>query len=174
MKNIYPLVMLCSLLLVWGTCLSETVNDSILQPDRVFGRHLDAAGNTESELVSYFTYREDGKVKRFEFPDYVLFTKFSYDGDYMKNEWTYHMSGHPQVDEYLDYSYNEKGQLVSMSHTWSYMESDQYWTYQYNGDGRLWKKELGDGHDIWEYWLYDYEEDGHKRTESHYKFLFIG
>ncbi len=148
-----------------GTCLSENLNDSIIQPGQVIGRHLDAAGNIDNELTSQFSYHENGKVKKFDFPDYVLSTSFHYDGDFMKKEFTYHRAGYPEVEECLDYDYDEKGLLVSMSHTWSLMESNQYWSYQYNGEGRLVRKELGDGHDTWEFWLYDYEEDGHKRTD---------
>lgn len=174
MKTIRNLVMLVPFVLMSGTCLSENLNDSIIQPGQVIGRHLDAAGNIDNELTSQFSYHENGKVKKFDFPDYVLSTSFHYDGDFMKKEFTYHRAGYPEVEECLDYDYDEKGLLVSMSHTWSLMESNQYWSYQYNGEGRLVRKELGDGHDTWEFWLYDYEEDGHKRTESHYLVPFIG
>ena len=174
MKTIHNLVMLCPFILLGGMCLAQNPNDSIRQPGQVIGRHFDDASNVDSELSSFFTYHQNGKVDKFDFPDYALSTSFDYDGDFMKKEFTCHKAGYPEIEESLDYDYDENGLLVSKSHTWSFMESNEYWAYQYNGDNRLVRKELGDGHDTWEFWLYDYEDGGRQRTESHFTIPFIG
>ena len=61
--------------------------------------------------------------------------------------------------------------MITLDHEWSMGGNSRYvYTFEYDERGRRVRKNMIDGHDVWEYWLYDYEDDGRTRTETHYAY----
>ena len=174
MKKTLTSLLVCVLSVSALASWAQNTPDTILQPNQVLARTMRSDGTILREMASDFTYNADGKVRRFNLPDYVLYTDFTYSGDYMETEYTWHLWGHPIVEEVLEYRYDDKGFLTRKGHLWSQMEADEYWYYSYDDDGRLIRKDWGTLQDLWEHWFYEYEDGGRKRTETYYVTHIIG
>lgn len=146
---------------------AQNPDNAVAQPTHVVGRSFNSAGEVTKELVSDFTYLEDGKLSRYEFPQYVITANFYYTGDYLTEETVLHDGGEHSFFERNRFDY-ENGQLMMVSHL-NGIGLDQYWVYSYYSDGRLKRIESGfdsDEYDV--YWHYDYEDNGHTVVESYY------
>ena len=140
----------------------------VAQPTHVVGRSINSSGEVTKELVSDFTYLEDGKLSRYEFPEYAITANFYYTGDYLTEETVLHNGGYHSAFERNRFEY-ENGQIRMVSHLTDNMGPDQYWLYSYRSDGRLeridYRENVGDYHT---HWLYDYQDNGHTVVESYY------
>lgn len=161
------LVMLISMLMA-GAGNAQVGADMMLQPTHVIGRRINADGEITKELVSDFIYQENGKLLRYEFPEYALIGNFYYSFDFLIQESVFHQGGHPFY-ETTNFSY-ENGQIKTIEHLMSQMGINQYWLYSYYDNGRLARKdqmEEGDD-DFHMHWLYDYTDDGRTVIESYW------
>lgn len=165
MKKVYYVIIG---ILLAGTANAQVIVESFLQPTHVIGRRINADGEITKELVSDFIYQENGKLMRYEFPEYALNANFYYTFDFLMQESVFHQGGHPFY-ETTNFSY-ENGQIRTIEHLMSQMGTSQYWLYSYYGDGRLARKdqkEEGDD-DFHKHWLYDYADEGRTVIESYW------
>ena len=147
---------------------AQSSKEVISQPTYVVARRIDANGTITKEFVSDFLYADNGKLLRYEFPEYALIGNFYYSFDFLMQESVFHQGGHPFY-ETTNFSY-ENGQIRTIEHLMSQMGTSQYWLYSYYGDGRLARKdqkEEGDD-DFHKHWLYDYADEGRTVIESYW------
>ncbi len=147
---------------------AQSSKEVISQPTYVVARRIDANGTITKEFVSDFLYADNGKLLRYEFPEYALIGNFYYSFDFLMQESVFHQGGHPFY-ETTNFSY-ENGQIRAIEHLMSQMGTSQYWLYSYYGDGRLARKdqkEEGDD-DFHKHWLYDYADEGRTVIESYW------
>ena len=164
MKRI--LLALLGMIAAYSICCAQESDEMVVQPTRVVGRGFNDDGGIIKELVSEFFYLENGKLFRYDFPDYYLNASFSYSGDYLTEESVIHDGFEHSVFERAVFTY-EDGHLKTKSH----FENSYYqeWTYSYFDDGRLGRIDYSEDHgDCLEYWLYDYEDNGHTVIETRY------
>ena len=154
---------------VTGVSCAQIGDDVVLQPTHVIGRSIDANGEITKELVSDFIYHEDGKLMRYEFPEYALTGNFYYSDDFLTQESVFHQGGYPSYYETANYSY-ENGRIKTKEHLMDQMGISQYWQYDYYDDGRLKSKERKDelDDDYHMHWLYDYEDAGKTVIRSYW------
>ena len=151
-----------------GTAFAQFTEETVFQPTQVVGRRINENGEITMTLQSEFTYRGNGKLFRFEIPGYLLTTTYSFDGNYLTNEHTFHQGGHPNFYEDTNLTY-ENGQVKTLEHIMGQMGSCLYWLYTYYEDGRLARKdEREDYDDYHKHWLYDYENEGKTVIESYW------
>lgn len=147
---------------------AQEMEGTVAQPTHVVGRRINEAGEITKEFISDFSYLEDGKLSRYEFPEYAISASYTYSDDFISQEHIAHQSGHPIFHEYNLFTY-ENGQVKTVSHLLDNMGVSQYWVYSYYDDGRLERKDYKteDYDDYREHWLYDYENDGKTVVESY-------
>ncbi len=149
------------LLVAFAVCdaLAAT-NDSIMQPTNVVCRVFNTDGTLKREIGSVFSYSSDGKLSRYEIPDYALTANYTYSLGQMICQHTWHQGGWPMFDESLNYSY-EDGRVTYISHVWGQMNENEYWLYTYDDDGRLKEKDYkaGEG-EYTDFYFYEYAGDG--------------
>lgn len=161
------LTTVCAIALSIG--YAQVQESTLLQPTHVIGRRIDANGVITKEFLSDFSYSDDGKVTRYEFPEYALTTNYAYSDDFMTQEVTLHYGGQHPFSEVTNYSY-ENGQIKTIDHLMSSMGLSQHVLFSYYDDGRLARKdqkEEGDD-DYHKHWLYDYENDGQTVVETYW------
>jgi hypothetical protein len=160
---------LISAFITLGMGYAQNMDGIMAQPTHVIGRTINAAGEISKELVSDFSYLEDGKLSRYEFPEYAITASFVYSDDFITRESIFHEGGHPVFSETNLYTY-ENGQVKTVSHLMSQMGISQYWVYSYYEDGRLERKDYReeDDDDYRIHWLYDYENEGKTVIEYNY------
>lgn len=142
-------------------------NAQVAQPTHVVGNRINSNGEVTEELVSDFSYSDDGKLVYFEFPKFFISTNYGYDGDFLAIEQTYHYGGHPIFYEITNYTYENEN--IKMVDHFDGTES-LYWLYNYYDDGRLKSKEekYEFEEDYYRHWLYEYENDGKTKIELYY------
>lgn len=167
MKKALLTLVLCAT--VMGACYAQFIEGTIHQPTHVVGRRINAAGEITREFVSDFSYREDGKLQRYEFPEYALTAGYIYAGDFLTQENVSHHGGHPFFNETNVYTY-ENGQIKTVSHIMDQMGVSKYWVYSYYDDGRLERKDLSEEYDndFRQHWLYEYENGSKTVIESYW------
>ena len=160
---------LISAFVALGMGYAQSLDGTIYQPTHVIGRRINASGEITKELLSDFSYLENGKLLRYEFPEYAVTAGYVYSGDYLMEENIFHQGGHPLFYETNLYTY-ENGQLKTLSHLLSQMGSSVYFVYDYYDDGRLARKDkkYDDDDDYHMHWLYEYEDEGKTVVESYY------
>ena len=158
-----------SLFIVLGVCHSQNGNDMVAQPTHVVGRCFNADGEITRELVSDFSYLEDGKLFRYAFPGYLITTTYTYDGDYITEERINHAGGYPEYNEINQFTY-ENGLIKTITHLQDQMGYCRYVLYTYYDDGRLEKEEQKDegDSDYRRHWIYEYPGDGRTVIQSYY------
>lgn len=141
----------------------------IMQPTHVVGKRISSNGEITREFVSDFYYNDDGKLSRYEFPEYAITASFMYTDDFITQENIFHQGGHPLFHETNIYTY-ENGQIKTISHLMDQMGFSLYWVYSYYPDGRLERKDYreDDEDESHMHWLYDYENEGKTMIESYY------
>ena len=75
MKKLYLTTILCIVTL--GVAYAQFDKGTVLQPTTVVARHFDETGQLDKEMLSTFTYNEDGKLTRYEFLDHGLWSSYS-------------------------------------------------------------------------------------------------
>ena len=143
--------------------------EKILQPTKVIGRKMNSSGQVIKETDADFSYMENGKLDTYSFPSHGLITYYSYDGDYLTKEQTWHNAGHPVYNESYNYTYKD-GKISTIAHFYGQMETDQYWRYTYNENGRLAQKDYKEEYDsdYYRHYIYEYENEGRTVVESYY------
>ena len=144
---------------IMGISYAQVSKETVLQPTHVVGRRINADGVITKELVSDFSYRDDGKLYHYDFPEYSIIGQFSYSDDYISHESIFHRGLHA-FTETNDYSY-ENGQIKTVVHINPRGES-LHMLYSYYEDGRLKRKDQRDDldDDYHQHWLYEYEDEG--------------
>jgi len=154
--------------MTFGMGYAQKMDDVVFQPTHVVGRSFNESGVVTRELVSDFSYLEDGKLSHYDFPEYAITANYTYSGDYINQENIFHQGGHPLFSETNLFTY-ENGQVKTISHLMSQMGVSQYWVFSYYDDGRLERKDQReDDEDFHMHWLYEYENDGKTVIESYY------
>ena len=155
-------------ILLAGTANAQVIAESFLQPTHVIGRRINADCEITKELVSDFIYQENGKLMRYEFPEYALNANFYYTFDFLMQESVFHQGGHPFY-ETTNFSY-ENGQVKTIEHLMSQMGYSQYWLYSYYEDGRLKRIDKREDYDedYRMHWLYEYEDGGTTVIKSYW------
>lgn len=162
-------LMLIISVLMAGFAYAQVGDNMMLQPTHVIGRRINANGAITKEFLSDFLYTDNGKITRYEFPEYALTANFGYAEDFLTQESVFHQGGQHPFYETTNFTY-ENGQIKSIDHWMNQMGLSQHWLYSYYDDGRLARKdqmEEGDG-DFHMHWLYDYGEDGRTVIESYW------
>ena len=155
-----------------AVCMSfaQDSGDMVTQPTQVIARRINANGEITSELVSEFSYNENGKLSQYDFPNYALSANFVYDGDFLTYEHIIHEAGYPIIHEMNQYTY-ENGLIKTISHAMDNMGSSLQWEYTYDEWGRLERKDKKDmdtpNAESHEHWLYEYPQDGNTVIESY-------
>lgn len=167
MKKLYLTTILCIVTL--GVAYAQFDKGTVLQPTTVVARHFDETGQLDKEMLSTFTYNEDGKLTRYEFLDHGLWSSYSYNDNMLMREYTSHGGGYPEYDESFNYTY-ENNKVKTKSHLWSQMNAPEYWLYSYDAGGRLERLDYREGYldEYHQHWLYEYENDGKTKVESYY------
>lgn len=162
-------ITIISAFLAFNVSYAQNMEGIMAQPTHVIGRTINAAGEISKELVSDFSYLDDGKLSHYEFPEYAITANYVYSGDFITRESIFHQGGHPLFSETNLYTY-ENGLIKTISHLMSQMGISQYWVYSYYEDGRLkridYREDYDDDYRI--HWLYDYEDEGTTVIESYY------
>ena len=166
MKPIY--ITLICLFVSTGMAFPQKEEDLVIQPTHVVGRRINDNGEITKELVSDFSYFQNGKLSGYNFPEYAITASFSYSGDFLTHEYVSHNAGEPFHETNL-YTY-ENERIKTISHLMDNMGTSLYWVYSYDDFGRLERKEKKeeDEDDYHQHWLYDYDHDGMTVTESYY------
>ena len=148
---------------------AQYLDGTITQPTHVIARRINSDGEVTKEFVSDFYYYDDGKLSRYEIPEYYLTATYTYTDDYLEHERIVHNGGHPLFEENNHYTY-ENGQIKTMSHLMDQMGFSSFWVYSYYPDGRLERKDFreDDEDDYHQHWIFDYENDGKTVVESYY------
>ncbi len=165
MKKTLLTIIIC--VLTTSIVKAQFAEESFLQPAHVVGRKINADGVITKELASDFSYREDGKLYRYDFPEYAIIGQFFYTDDYISHERIFHQGLHP-FTESNDYSY-ENGQIKTVVHINPRGESlDRL--YDYYEDGRLKRMDQKDEpeDDYHQHWIYEYEDDGKRVVMSYW------
>jgi hypothetical protein len=143
--------------------------DTIAQPSTIIGCKIDDSGMVTDQLLSEFSYLDNGKVNKFLFPDVGIIIQYSYtDEDYMLSEFTTHSGGHPYYHESYNYTY-ENGLIKTKNHLYyGMMDEDIAWAYTYDNYGRLIQLDQTDGGlEYFPYhWSYDYQNAGKTKIET--------
>lgn len=163
-------IILSLLLGVLVSGLANAQSEQVLQPTHIVGKRIDSSGVVTTTLDSDFSYAENGKPYRFVFPGFAVSTSYSFDGDFLTNENTWHQGGHPIFIESYNYTY-VNGQVKTISHLWDQMNANEYWQYEYDDDGRLIQKDYREGYeagDFHQHYIYAYENDGLTKIESYW------
>ena len=163
-------ITIISAFLAFNVSYAQNMEGIMAQPTHVIGRTINAAGEISKELVSDFSYKEDGKLSKFLLPDYTLSSSFLYDGDYVVSACTSHHGGHPIFMECYEYTY-EEGRIKRTVHECGEMNAPEYWEYTYDEQGRLKQKDYDEGYNVTElhqHYIYDYENGGKTKTESYW------
>ena len=147
---------------------AQYLDGTITQPTHVVARRINSDGEVTKEFASDFHYYEDGKLSRYEIPEYYLTATYTYTDDYLEHERIVHNGGHPLFEENNHYTY-ENGQIKTMSHLMDQMGFSSFWVYSYYPDGRLERKDYReeDENDFHTHWLYEYENEGKTVVESY-------
>lgn len=144
-------------------------NEMVFQPTHIIGKRIGPDGVVTKEMVSDFSYDNDGKLTQFDFPEYAVSANYHYTEDFLSQEWIAHQGGHPTFYENNLFTY-EDGRLMTKTHLMDQMGISQYWVYSYFDDGRLeridYRTEDFEYYPI--YWLYEYEDDSKTVIESYY------
>ena len=164
-KSLLTLISACMAL---GVGHAQNMADMAAQPTHVIGRRINASGEITKELVSDFSYLEDGKLSRYEFPEYALTASYVYSDDFITEEHVFHQGGHPVYSETNLYTY-ENGQIKTASHIMGQMGPSVYLQYNYYDDGRLARKDkkVDVDDDYHMHWFYEYEDEGKTVVESY-------
>lgn len=151
------------------TGLAQSMDGIISQPTHVIGKRINASGETTRTFVADFTYYDDGKAKKFEFPDFHVISGYAFDGDYVVSNCTSHASGYPYYMDCLRYTY-EEGKIVHIVHSWDQMNAPENWQYTYDEFGRLKQKDYSQGYEVsyHDHYKYEYDDNGHTVTESYW------
>ena len=167
MIKLFLTTILCIVTL--GVAYAQFDKGTVLQPTTVVARHFDETGQLDKEMLSTFTYNEDGKLTRYEFLDHGLWSSYSYNDNMLMREYTSHEGGYPEYDESFNYTY-ENNKVKTKSHLWSQMNAPEYWLYSYDAGGRLERLDYREGYidEYHQHWLYEYENDGKTKVESYY------
>ena len=141
----------------------------VSQPTHVVGKRINAEGEVTREFASDFLYLDNGKLSRYEFPEYGITADYQYTGDFLDQENISHEGGHPIFHETNIYTY-ENEQIKTITHLVGQMGFSQFWVYSYYDDGRLERKDFKeDGDDDYHrHWLYEYENGGRTVVASYY------
>ena len=152
-----------------NTSYAQFTDDMVAQPTSVIAKKYDASGQVTVELPSTFTYQDDGKLERYDFPDHSLWSIFFYEDNLLTRELTNHGGGHPEYGEVFDYTY-ENLKVKTISHLYDAMETNEYWVLHYDEYGRLARKDYKEEYnpDYMRYWIYEYENDGKAKKVSYY------
>ena len=170
-KNIMKKSLLTFILgtMAMGIGYAQFTDGMVMQPSSVVAKHFDASGQLINEMTSSFTYDEDGKLIRYDFPDHQLWSTYTYNNDLLMQEYTRHEGGHPVYSESFQYTY-ENYKVKTKSHLWGAMNASEYWIYDYNSEGRVeridYKDEYDDDYHM--HWLYEYENDGKTKIENYW------
>lgn len=167
MKKSLLTLILCTVTM--GIGYAQFTDGTVLQPTSVTAKRFDATGQLIKEVNSSYTYGEDGKLIRYDLPDHVLWSTYSYNNNLLMTEYTRHYGGHPQYYETFEYTY-ENNRVKTKSHLWGDMNLDEYWVYDYYDNGlikRIDQKDEFDD-DFHMHWLYDYEDEGHTMIENYW------
>ena len=148
---------------------AQYLDGTITQPTHVVARRINSDGEVTKEFASDFHYYEDGKLSRYEIPEYYLTATYTYTDDYLEHERIVHNGGHPLFEENNHYTY-ENGQIKTMSHLMDQMGFSSFWVYSYYPDGRLERKDFreDDEDDYHQHWIFDYENEGKTVVESYF------
>ena len=148
---------------------AQTKDGTMLQPTHVVGKRINAEGVVTKELVSDFSYLDDGKLSSYVFPEYYITASYDYTEDFLTQESISHEGGSHIFTETNIFTY-ENGQIKTISHLMSQMGTDVFWEYSYYDDGRLKRKDMReeDEDDFYDHWLYEYENEGRTVIETHY------
>ncbi len=151
-----------------GAVTGFAQDETVMQPTHVVGKRINADGEVTRVFVSDFSYGNDGKLTRFEFPEYAISASYFYSGDYLTQEWITHAGGYPIYYEDNRYTY-EDGRLKTVSHIMDQMMPSLFYVYSYFDDGRLERidKREDDEEVAHEHWLYTYENDGKTVVKSY-------
>ena len=158
-----------AIFMAFGLGYCQNTENMTSQPTHVIGRRINEVGETTREFVSDFTYQEDGKLSRYEFPEFAISAGYIYAGDYITQENISHSGGHPIFHETNLFTY-ENGQVKTVSHLVDQMGINQYMVYSYYDNGQLARKDQKeeDDDDFHRHWVYEYENEGKTVIESYY------
>lgn len=172
MKKVTLLIAIC--LSTMNVGLAQNAIEMFMQPTHVVARRINAAGEITKTLEADFTYNEDGKLKKFLFPDYSMTANCTYEGDYLKNQYIYHNSSHPMFSELYNYTY-EEGRLKHTEHLWGQMNANEFWNYEYDDFGRMKLKEYKQSNysidtleDYHMHYHYEYEDNDRTVIENYW------
>lgn len=149
---------------------AQSLEGIIAQPTHIIGKRINTSGEVTMTLEADFNYYEDGKPHTFSIPDYFLSTTYKFEDDYFCRESTSHDAGHPLLDEYIIYTY-EDGKIKTIKHSWSHDYAvSEFWLYSYGDDGRLDRKDYKDDmeEDFHRHFLYEYENDGKTKIQNYW------
>ena len=166
MKNVIITIIITLIAVSIGH--AQYSDGTITQPTHVVARRINSEGEVTKEFISDFHYYDDGKLSRYEIPEYNLTANYTYTDDYLEHERIAHNGGHPTFEENNLYTY-ENGQIKTISHLVDQMGFNSFWVYSYYPDGRLERKDFReeDENDFHTHWLYDYENEGKTVVESY-------
>ena len=156
--------------MAFGLGYAQALDGIIAQPTHVIGRRMNASGEVIKTLSSDFTYDENGRPHTFEFPSYELHTTYIFNGEFFREESTWHDHGHPIIQERLVYTY-ENDKIKTIGHYWDYENPNELWVYTYGDDGRLARKdykELEYDSDFYRHYLYEYENGGKTKIQNYW------
>lgn len=152
-----------------GIGYAQFTDGTVLQPTSVTAKRFDESGQLIKEVNSTYTYGEDGKLIRYDLPDHVLWSTYSYNNNLLMTEYTRHYGGHPQYYETFEYTY-ENQRIKTKEHEWGQMNSPESWVYYYDEQGRLERMDYRDSY-LEEYhmhYLYEYEDEGRTVIENYW------
>ena len=152
-----------------GIGYAQFTDGTVLQPTSVTAKRFDESGQLIKVMNSTYTYGEDGKLIRYDLPDHVLWSTYSYNNNLLMTEYTRHYGGHPQYYETFEYTY-ENQRIKTKEHEWGQMNSPESWVYYYDEQGRLERMDYRDSY-LEEYhmhYLYEYEDEGRTVIENYW------
>lgn len=154
---------------VLGTCYAQNAEERVLQPTSVVARQLDESGQAIKEMLSSYSYGEDGKLTGYEFPSHSLTSSYSYNDNLLVRESISHNGGWPVYGESFNYTY-ENGRIKTKSHLWDQMNAPEYWLYSYDSEGRLERMDYRDSYEdaYHMHYLYEYEDDDKTKIEYYW------
>ena len=145
--------------------------EDFAQPTQVVARRINSSGQVTKEFVSEFSYGEDGKLVRYDFPEYVITSRCFYSDDFLIQDRTRCDAHHPYYTLIYNYTYDENGNLETYECNADNFGLDWGQRFEYYDDGRLKMKEYKFGSlfdDYHEWWLYEYENRGTTIIEAHW------
>ena len=167
MRKFILTTIICFVAITMG--YAQLMEETVLQPTHVIGRRISENGEVIKEMISDFSYQDDGKLQHYEFPEYALTGNFHYADDFLTQESVYHGGGQHPYYETTSFTY-EFGRVKTVEHLVDQMESCVYWLYSYYDDGRLKQKDQKEDFDddYHMHWLYDYENEGRTVIKSYW------